>query len=148
MKKLICLTILLCSLIITAPALAITISLDPFDQNVVLGDVFYLDLNVSDLNAGGPDSLGAFSLDITFDETLFTFDSVVFGEYLGDPSFFEADTYYDDSIPGSVYVDEVSWLFDWELDLIQPDSFTLATLTFTGSSIGNSLIEIGKCSIK
>ncbi len=142
MKKLLCLPALLFVILITTPALAITLSLEPANQNIPLGGTAVLDLNISGLTAGGPDSLGAFALDITYDDTTLAFESVSFGSYLGDTSLFEADTYFDDSTPGLIYLDEVSWLFDYELDALQPDSFTLATLTFTGISLGSSAVEM------
>jgi hypothetical protein len=142
MKKLLYLPALLFVILITTPALAITLSLEPANQTIPFESSAVLDLNISGLTTGGPDSLGAFALDITYDDTILAFDSVSFGSCLGDISLFEADTYFDDSTPGLIYLDEVSFLFDWELDMLQPDSFTLATLTFTGIGLGSSAVEM------
>lgn len=143
MKNLLFALVLLCSAtLISGQALAITLSLDPQIQNVTTGDLASLDLNISGLTAGGPDSLGAFALDITFDPGILTFDSVEFGPFLGnpDPFAFETVTFVDTSVPGAVYLDEISLLFDDELDTMQGDNFTLGTLTFLGSSSGSSLV--------
>ena len=138
MKKLLFLFILFCSMALAGQAMAVSLSLLPSSQTIQPGDTAYVDLDISGLTAGGPNSLGAFLLDITFDDNILAFDSVVFGDLLGDPSLFEADTFFDDSTPGVVHLDEVSWLFAWELDLLQPDSFTLATLSVTGINLGSS----------
>lgn len=140
MKKLLFLFILFCSMALAGQAMAVSLSLLPSSQTIQPGDTAYVDLDISGLTAGGPDSLGAFALDITFDDNILAFDSVVFGNLLGDPDplAFETDIYVDDSTPGLVYLDEVSWLLDWELDALQPDSFTLATLSFTGINLGSS----------
>lgn len=142
MKRLLFLPALLLFVLVSTPALSLTLSLEPTDQNIPLGGTAFIDLNISGLTAGGPDSLGAFSLDITFDETILTFDTISFGTYLGDPNAFEASAYFDDSTPGSVYLEEGSWLFDWELDPLQPASFTLATLAFTGTGIGSGVVAM------
>jgi hypothetical protein len=142
MKKILWLIGLFFVFLFTTPVFAITLSLDPADQTIPVGGSAVLELNISGLTAGGPDSLGAFALDITYDDTILAFDSVSFGSYLGDSSMFEADAFFDDATPGLVYLDEVSWLFDWELDALQPDSFTLATLSFTGTGLGVSTVAM------
>lgn len=144
MKKLLYLPALLFVILIvsSSPALSITLSLEPVNQFVQIGDDVVLDLNISGLTGAGPDSLGAFTLDISYDDTILAFESAFFGSYLGDASLFEAGTYFDASIPGLLYLEEVSWLYDWELDMLQPDSFTLATLTFTAICLGSSEMEM------
>lgn len=62
----------------------------------------HVDLDISGLTTGWSDSLGAFAMNITFDGNILAFDSVGFGNFLGDPPFFEADIYFDDSLPGVV----------------------------------------------
>lgn len=133
MKKLIFMSILFCSISLVAmKAQAVTLSLEPSYQFIYPYDTASLDLSISGLTKEGPDSLGAFSLDITYDDSILAFESADFGLFLGDPDFLEAVTYFDSSTPGRVYLDEVSFLFDWELDALQSDSFILATLTFRG----------------
>ena len=124
------------------PALAITLSLEPASQTIFTGDTATVDVKISDLGDLAPDSLGAFDLDITYDDSIVTFASIDFGTHLGDPSFFEAFTIVGTTAAGVVDFAEVSLLFDFELDALQPSSFTLATLTFTGKSEGSSLLEV------
>lgn len=137
MKKTITLIILsFCIAIFSSPAFALTLSLDPSTQTVNPGEDIFLMLNVSGLTAGGPDSLGSFSVDVLYDDVLFGFTDVMFATSLGDPDFFEADAFFIDS-PGSLYLDEVSFLSDLELDAIQGSSFTLATIQFTNLGLGS-----------
>jgi len=136
MKKTTALLILsLFIVVLSSPAYALMLSLNPTPQNVTPGDDFFLNLNVSGLDAGGPDFLGAFSVDVFYDDSLFSFVDVTFGTSLGDPDFFEADAFFIDS-PGNIYLDEVSFLFDFELDAIQGSSFNLATIQFTSFAEG------------
>jgi len=142
MKKGLFLFILFCSLAVAGQALALSISILPSSQDIKPGNIATVDLFVSGLDPSGPDSLGAFALDITYDDTILIFTSVDFGSYLGDPSIGEAMVFFDDSIPGVLYLDEVSWLLDTELDALQPDSFTLATAIFTGIDLGSSSLAL------
>lgn len=127
---------------------AITLSLEPSSNFIFENDPVSLDLVISGLDAGGPNSLGAFSLYVRFSALALRYDSVEFGHYLGDtdPMAFETSVYVDDTnataYPSMVYLDEVSFLFDWELDMLQSDSFTLATLNFTGAAPSFSLVSI------
>ena len=142
MRKFWILISLFCTMALTNQTFAISISLLPSSQTIALGDTATVDLAISGLGSDGPVSLGAFALDFTYDDTVLEFSSVDFGLYLGDPSFFEADTYYDDVTSGVLYLDEVSWLSDLELDILQPGSFTLATIMFTVIDLGSSLLEL------
>lgn len=137
MKKTITLLFLsLCIAVFSSPVYALTLTLDPSTQTVNSGDNFFLNLNVSGLTEGGPDSLGSFSVNVSYDSALFGFADVAFGTALGDPDFFEADAFFIDSL-GSLYLDEVSFLLHFELDAIQGSSFTLATIQFTSLGLGS-----------
>ena len=136
MKRMLILLVTILLLFWVGTAAAVTLSLEPAFQNVEVGGTASVDLNISGLGDFAPASLGAFSLDLGYDSSILGFDSVSFGPYLGDETLFEADNYFDDSIPGSVYLDSVSFLFDFELDALQPGSFTLATLTFSALQVG------------
>lgn len=145
-KALLLFALLFYAVALTSQALAVSISLNPTSQTTVLSGTAIFSLDITGLTLGGPDSLGAFALDISFNENILAFDSVAFGPFLGNPDLdqgwgstsFESDIFVDTFTPGAVYLDEVSWLFDWELDFLQPDSFTLATLSFTGINLGSS----------
>ena len=88
-------------------------------------------------------SLGAFLVEITYEESLLMFDSVDYGSFLGNPNdAIETDIVTTPSV-GSVSLDEFSFLFDFELDALQPDSFSLATITFNSIGAGTSPLGFG-----
>lgn len=143
MKKIICLVMLICSFTFAGNSFAdVTFSLSPANQAIGIGSSAYLDLNVSGLADGGPDSLGAYSLNVNFNDSVLDIVDVTFANALGDAGALEADSFFDISISGMVYIDEVSFLFDYELDSMQSDSFALATLEFSAIGIGSSAIDL------
>ena len=129
--------------LLTTPAFAVTLSLLPSSQSINPGDTATVDVTISGLGNFASPSLGAFLVEVTFDDSILNFDSVMYGPFLGDP----LDPCETDIIttvnPGSVSLDEFSFLFDFELDALQPDAFNLATLTFTGTSLGSSALGFG-----
>lgn len=148
MKKLLFLLTLILSIsLLAGHSFAVSLSLDPVSQQINLSDFFNLNLNISGLGNYQPPSLGAFDLGIIFDPGILSFSSVNFGPFLGDLSIGEADANIDTSIPGVIGLDETSWLYTFELDALQADSFTLATLTFQGIGLGTSLICIDGSSV-
>jgi len=145
MKNLVLIFLSLCSLaFFSGRGLAATISLTPTTQDMSIGSTASVDLNISGLGNFTDPSLGAFFTEITFDDSILSFDSVTYGSFLGDtdPSSFETDIVTIVG-PGFVSLDEFSFLFDFELDALQPDNFTLATLSFTATTTGSSLLEFG-----
>jgi hypothetical protein len=116
------------------------ISLDPNPSSVNVGGTLLIDLNVSDLGNFASPSLGAFDIDITYDDSLFGLNNVVFSSFLGDIGQGEALT-FDSNSSGLLHLDEMSLLFDYELDALQSGDFTLATLSFTGLSAGTGLFD-------
>jgi hypothetical protein len=137
MKRLLFLCIVLCSLVFVGQSWALSLTLSPSSQTIHPGQSATVDLVISGLTSGGPPSLGAFSLYITYDPAVLSFNSVIFGNFLGDLSLGEADAGYDASTPGLLsFLYEVSCLFPDQLDAIQPDSFTLANVSFTANEIG------------
>lgn len=130
--------------LLSIPALAITLSLNPATQVIEQGDIAAADLSISEMGGFAPPSLGAFLVEIVFDETVLSFDSVVYGSGLGDIDPFAFETDIMTSVnPGSVSLDVISFLADFELDALQPDSFTLATLSFVGQTVGTSALGFG-----
>ncbi|OFI35198.1 hypothetical protein BFC17_16795 [Alteromonas lipolytica] len=111
---------------------SIMLWLDPAVQSdVATGDEVSLTLMVGGLGDGVPDSLGAFDVDIMFDESLLTFMSYDLFDGLGDIDAFEADDIswgYDGA--STINLAEVSYLFDFELDALQSSSFALADIVF------------------
>jgi hypothetical protein len=111
---------------------AVTLSLEPSTSTAKAGDTVSLDLMISGLGDYASDSLGDFDLEIMFDSAVFSFGGYSLAGYLGDPNWFEAIDYsFGEYVPGRIGLTEVSLLSPTELDALQPDSFTLATLNFT-----------------
>jgi len=107
---------------------AIALSFDPSAYEIDVGDSVNIDIIISDLT---DDNLAGFYLTFNYDDSIVSFDSYTLGDELGDPdSFFEVS---DLSVGNNLV--EVSWLQDFSS---QPDSFTLATLSFTGISGGQT----------
>lgn len=136
MKKLVLTLMMLCLSLPVVQAQAITLSLDPNPSSVNVGDSFLVNMNISGLGGLSP-NLGGFFVDIRFDSTLFSLNSVTFGSHLGDIVSGEADADSDSSIPGALFLDETSFLLSGDLIQNQPSLFTLATLSFTGLSAGS-----------
>ncbi|MGH9462105.1 MAG: cohesin domain-containing protein [Vicinamibacteria bacterium] len=123
-------------------AQAITIEFVPAIQTTSLGKLASVDILVSDLGDGAAPSLGAFDLDVTFDPTILAPASVTFGPFLGDPMDPLATLTVYSFAPGVVDLAEVSLLFDFELDTLQPGGFPLATLTFVTLGFGTSPLSL------
>jgi len=123
------------------PVSAVILSLQPAIQTAVPNDNISLNLVISGLNAGAPDSLGDFDINIGFDSGALSFLGYSLGTSLGDIGLFEAGDFgFGDLGGGMVNIAEVSFLeantnscVDCTgpyLDDIQSGSFILATLDF------------------
>ena len=123
------------------PATSATLELVPDMTTVGLGDALFIDIVVSELGDGIAPSVGDFDFDITYDDTILTATDVEIGGFLGDLDFLEAIGGFDLSTSGVVDLFEVSFLFDFELDALQPASFTLATLSFEAIGLGMSTLD-------
>jgi len=115
-------------------ASAISLSFVPPAQTVPIGQAVSVEVVISDL---GDDEVGDFDLDVSFDPTILTPTTVTFGALLGGPTLFEAVTSFS-FLPGVVDFAEVSLLSPADLEALQPDSFTLATLFFDTVGAGTS----------
>lgn len=131
---------LLCSL----PALAVTIGLVPGSQTVGVGLPASVDVVVSGFGVGLGPSLGAFDLDVSYDDSILAATGVTFGPFLGDPGLGEAILGFDVSVPGLVDFFEVSLLLPFELDVLQPGSFPLATISFDTVGVGASSLSFSE----
>jgi hypothetical protein len=109
--------------------------------NGSVGVGFEVDVVVAGLG-GGDSSISAYDLDIGFDASLLSFDSVEFGVLLGGP----ADSLQDSGLLGAGVLDlaELSLLDAGALDTLQPDSFVLATLHFTPIAPGTSSLTFSQ----
>ncbi|MCB1742511.1 MAG: hypothetical protein KDK91_19205 [Gammaproteobacteria bacterium] len=125
---------------------AATLSLSPAAGTVQVGAPAVVELNISGLGDFAPDSLGAFLVEIEFDPAVLDIDvsDVMYGSLLGDtdPSAFETDIVTTVEA-GRVSLSAASLLLDFELDALQPSSFTLATLTFATLANGTSALSFG-----
>jgi len=108
-----------------------------------VGEPLILDLTVSGLAAGAAPSLGAWFINISYDPAVFSIagSGVTFGPLLGDSSVPEAIEGVDASTPGLVKLNQTSFLPEATLDALQPASFSLATLEFTGVALGTSVFD-------
>jgi hypothetical protein len=140
-NKLLCLVLLLG---LSFQAQATVISFVPDFQQTGLGSSVSVDLVISDL---GDDILTGFDLDFFFDDTLLGFESFAFGTDCGgfsclDVLGFGSLQFVTDFGLGLVNIFELSFDFDEDLELFQPDDFTLGTFTFTGLELGISSLDI------
>jgi hypothetical protein len=109
-----------------------------------VGDTFSVNVVVSGLIPQGTarSEVGAFDLDLTFNPAAVSLANVAFGTLLGDPTS-EALT---DVKPGAGIVNfaEVSLLPTATLDALQPDTFTLASLSFRATAPGTSTLTLSR----
>jgi hypothetical protein len=122
---------------------AVELSIAPPSSSLQQGDSVSVDLIASGLGNFASDSLGAFFTEILFDDTILDFLSASYGPFLGDPADPIETSILTTAGVGSVGLDEFSFLLDFELDALQPDTFTLATLTFSGQALGTSALSFG-----
>ena len=118
-------------LLLTGQAWAITLSFNPTSSEIYLGDSVDINITISGLET---DNIHSFSFTLGFDSAVLDFDSYELGEDLGNLAALEA---IDSSI--GTHLEEISYLTDFSL---QPDSFTLASVKFTGISLGTSDLMI------
>lgn len=127
----------------TPSALAVSLSFVPEPS---IPEVLAVDIVISGLKAGGPPSLGAFDLDVSFDPAVLSPTDVTFGPFLGDPGLFEALTDFN-FFPGVVDLAEVSLLSPADLDALQPASFSLAALTFDRIGVGDDRLAFSQVTL-
>ena len=120
------------------------IGFDPATQNVVLGNPANVNLYFSQVV--DVVSLGAFDLDISFNPTILSFNSITFGDpVLGD----QLDIFglgsvtgSDASTPGILNLFEFSLDDPLDLENLQAGNFVLATLTFDTLAFGTSPLSL------
>ncbi|MBC7002759.1 hypothetical protein BIZ37_09345 [Photobacterium sp. BZF1] len=132
--------ILLLSSLFVAKANAIMISLETSDDTINVGEATAIDIIISDLGFGFTPSLSAFDIEISFDGSTLDLDSVTFGT---DLDVFGLGSLQDSTISSnSVSLYEISFDSDIDLDLSQPDSFSLGSLIFSGQQAGSAQLDI------
>ncbi|QTA88167.1 hypothetical protein [Desulfonema magnum] len=135
-KILICLTATLTAVFFIAQVWAANLSFDPSDMVIRVGGMTDVDIIVSGLEN---DDLGTFDFNVNYDDTVLDFTGYTLGSGLGivssDGSGDAEDWSEGDLGGGRIHLSELSILDDLSS---QPDAFTLATLSFTGSGFGIS----------
>ena len=131
----ICFSVFCALVMFSNQAMAITLSFNPSDSFIGVGDSIGVDIVISGMENY---NLAAFDFDINYDDTILQFNSYVLGDKLTDPINGQDDWSLGDLGGGVINLAELSLLFDLSS---QPDSFTLATVAFTGISLGTSLLE-------
>jgi len=110
------------------PAVAIVIGFEPASLTPLLGQAFDVHVVISGLESESPaEIVSAFDLEVQFSPSVLSPTSVSFGSFLGGLALFQS---LDLSKSGVVDFAEVSLLDDATLSSLQPDTFTLATLSF------------------
>ncbi len=99
------------------------------------------DIVVSGLTNMGASSLGAFDIDFSWDPAVVAFSNISFGTDLGNEGLGEAIT---GNTPGPMTVNafEVSLLTAITLNMDQPDSFTLFTVTLDMLVAGTTSLDV------
>ena len=122
------------------PAVAgVSLSLQPVAQTVNLGDQVMVNVVISGLDAASQ-IVSTFDLNVNYNPGILNAIGVSFGALLGDPDLLEADAGKVLSTPGVVDFWELSYLSDADLAALQPDSFTLATLSFQAVGLGTTTL--------
>jgi hypothetical protein len=127
---------------------AIELYLDPVSLTVDPCTYFDIDLRVSGLGDFTAPSVGDFDVDILYDTSQMAFSGYTLGPNLGSNIGYFPDFSVDawnlswGDLGGVVDLAEVSNLTAAELIALQPEEFTLATLTFHCLRPGFSLISI------
>ncbi|MGH9886543.1 MAG: cohesin domain-containing protein [bacterium] len=130
-------------LLLVAPAAhAVTLVVTPSSQDAGVGTSVSVDVLVSGLVAGAPPSLGGFDLDIAFDPSIL----VLIGASLNAP--LGGNAQFDFEVQGTasgavVNLFALSSLSDPELEALQGDEFTIATLIFNTLAPGTSPLTLG-----
>lgn len=138
---------LACLALIAIPHLAgaATISVDPASQTASVGNNIDVGITISGLGSGGSPSLSTFDLDILFDPSHLFYLGADFGDpVLGDQlDLFGFGSLFSDSESGGILnLYELSFDLPDDLDLLQADSFTLATVHFNVLSAAKSAVDI------
>lgn len=122
---------------------AITVGLDPIGQEVTVGSSIEVGVTISDLGTAGAPSLSAFDLDVSFDDSILAFVGATFGDpQLGDQldlfGLGGNPVFTDLVAPGLLNLGEVSLVLPADLNALQAEGFTLATITVDALSVGLS----------
>lgn len=118
---------------LSAPAWAVYLSFTPSDSAIQSGNSVSVDVFISGLENS---DLAAFDFNVNFDPAILTFDSYVLGTGLGSIDTGDAENFGLGRL-GSGVINIAMFSNFYTMDN-QPDTFRLATLTFTGIQEGSS----------
>ena len=104
--------LLLTGILIYSPAQAITVTVDPVAQDVILGNQAIVDVIIYGYAPGARVNIaiGAFDFDITYDPSILGFDSLVFGSSLGSLPSEAIAGFSNNSVSGVLNIFEISLL--------------------------------------
>lgn len=138
-------------LLVSLPTQAITISFNPITSTTTVGSSFDVALVISDLGIGVAPSLGVFDLELSFNPAIIDISSLFFGDpLLGDQLDLSGMGSFNNVVTqgvGLVEIFELSYDTPDDLNRLQADKFTLATLSFSGISAGVSSLGVIPISI-
>jgi len=109
----------------------------PAAQTINGGDLFAVDVFVSGLSSTN-EIVSAFDLDVTYNPSILEGTGVTFNTLLGDTALFEAD---NGAVLSSGRIDFWALFLPTDAELValmQPDSFSLATLSFLALGAGTT----------
>lgn len=136
--------LLICCHNVYAIGIPITVSVAPSSQAISLGSPADLAIEIAGL--ADPPSLGTFDLNLGFDPTILSFNSVNFGDaILGDqldPTGGGNTITFVSSGTGTVELFDLSLDASTVLNTLQPSSFVLATLMFDTIGTGSSPLNL------
>lgn len=149
MKSLGCCSVCAVLSLVSAQAMAASLSFAPTNSAILTDDVFAVDIVLSDMRDS--DTISAFDFDISFDSSVLSFDSYSLGVGLGVVDGISAgDASSGNSALGLVNLAELSLIGpDWFTEgsffadqFTSPsDSMTLATLSFQAINPGMSVLS-------
>lgn len=122
------------------PAQAATVSITPATPEANLGGSVLVTVDIADLGIGGAPKVGVFDFDFSYDAGVLSFSDVSFGAGL-DVLSLGSIQLWDDVTPGLLNVFELSFDMPEDLYTLQPDAFTLFTLSF--DAIGAGVSNLG-----
>lgn len=138
MKKIFCLLSMLC-LGFSFNTNAISIDLVANKSSVNVGDNLEVAVRISGLNDAGAPSLGVYDFDFNFDNNLFSFNSISWGDSIhGNQLDLSGFGSLQDSTSGNGWLNLFELSFDDALDLnqFQADEFTLFSVLLNTIAVG------------
>lgn len=127
--------------ILAMPAIAgaTNLTLSQYTATASPSSVFVLDVGVADVRAGS--AVGAYDITLHYDASLWSARSVDFNSFLSGADPMGSMATADFSVLGQVQLQEVSFVTPLDpqpLDVLQPQSFTFATIRFAAVGQGTS----------